>query len=82
MSSHSSPGPALLLLLAAARQLLEQAGGADAWRKRRFAVTENIYPVSGNKAEVRVVRDFESRTRRFEYMSAGFTDEALVVPSP
>ncbi len=49
--------------VAAARQLLEQAGGAETWRKRRFEVQERIYPASGRPADVRIVRDLARPAR-------------------
>ena len=66
--------------VAAALQLLEQAGGAEAWRTRTFTVTENIYPASGNKAEVRVVRDFERRARWLVAVTASGTRSEWISP--
>lgn len=66
--------------VAAARQLLEQAGGAEAWGKRTFMVTENIYPASGNKAEVRVVRDFERRARLLVAVTVNGTRSEWISP--
>jgi hypothetical protein len=66
--------------VAAARQLLEQAGGADSWRKRGFVVTESIYPASGNRAEVRVARDFERPARLLVATSASGTRSEWISP--
>lgn len=52
--------------VAAAERLLEQAGGAEAWRKPVFEVRERGYPASGKVAELRITRDLARPARRLE----------------
>ena len=52
--------------VAAAERLLEQAGGAEAWRKPVFEVRERGYPSSGKVAELRITRDLSRPARRLE----------------
>ncbi|MGE0595855.1 MAG: hypothetical protein AB7P07_05800 [Hyphomonadaceae bacterium] len=52
--------------LAAAARLLEQAGGAEAWRATRFEALERGYLANGEVAEVHIVRDFATQSRRFQ----------------
>lgn len=51
---------------AAAARLLEQAGGAAAWRKPVFEVRERGYPSSGQVTELTITRDLARPARRFE----------------
>jgi len=66
--------------VSAARQLVEQAGGAQAWRLRTFTVSEKIYPASGNTAEIRIARDFERRARLLVAVTASGTRTEWVSP--
>jgi hypothetical protein len=52
--------------VAAAERLLEQAGGAAAWRKAVFEVRERGYLSSGQMTELTITRDLARPARRFE----------------
>jgi len=52
--------------VAAAERLLEQAGGAAAWRKPVFEVRERGYLSSGQVTELTITRDLARPARRFE----------------
>ncbi len=66
--------------VAAAERLLEQAGGADAWRKGTFEVAERAFLRSGETAELRIVRDFRKMTRLIERRSPSTTFKEWVAP--
>jgi hypothetical protein len=67
--------------IAAAQRLLAQAGGAEAWRARTFDVVERVYLSDGMAGEMRIVRDFESRTRRLDRTTPTGTLTEWVSPS-
>ena len=53
--------------VAAAERLLEHAGGRAAWaNSRTFYVEERVFLRSGEEAQLRVWRDFETGNRRLE----------------
>lgn len=68
--------------VAAAERLLEQAGGADAWRKGTFEVAERAFLRSGETAELRIVRDFKKMTRLIERRSPSTTFKEWVRWAP
>jgi hypothetical protein len=55
----------------AARQLLAQAGGAEAWRSPHFEVRERVYLSSGAVAELRIARDLSAYSRVLESVRPG-----------
>ena len=64
----------------AARMLLEDAGGAAAWRKPIFEVAELGYLNSGETAKISVVRDLSRPARRFESVRPSTTIVEWVSP--
>jgi hypothetical protein len=66
--------------VAAARQLLDTVGGAEAWHSRTFEVTERIFPASGQVSELRIVRDFERPARLLVSVNPNRTLTEWVAP--
>jgi hypothetical protein len=66
--------------VAAAGRVLEQAGGAEAWRKGTFEATERVFLRSGETADLRIVRDFKKMTRQIERRSPSTTFKEWVAP--
>jgi hypothetical protein len=64
----------------AGQRLLEQVGGAAAWRSRTLEVTERIYLRSGAVGELRIVRDFERPARLVESTIEGRKRVEWVAP--
>lgn len=57
--------------LAAARRLVESAGGTERWRSRSFELRERGYLNNGNILEMRIAYDFEQGARLIETTSLG-----------
>lgn len=66
--------------VAAAARVLEQAGGAAAWRKGTFEATERAFLRSGETADLRIVRDFKKMTRLIERRTPSATFKEWVAP--
>jgi hypothetical protein len=55
--------------VAAAARLLEHVGGAAAWRRRQFEVTERGFLANGDELDLHIVRDFVAGRRLIERRS-------------
>lgn len=62
--AHAVRGDAAAL--AAAEKLLEQVGGRETWSQRTLTVRETGYLRSGEVADIRIWRDFETGSLRLE----------------
>lgn len=66
--------------VAAARRLVESAGGIERWRSRSFELRERGYLNNGDILEMRIVYDFEQGARLIETTSLGRTTTEWLAP--